>query len=148
MEKVKIEEIRPIMEECFDEGSGFTFKPGGTSMLPYIRGTRDLVTIRRYEGGAKKYDVVFFKRDSGKYVMHRIIGKKGSDHLVCGDNQCWKELVRDDMIFAYECCVSKDGKEMKKGVLYGIYCRTLFIRRFYIRGKRWIVNHILKGRGK
>lgn len=132
------------MEERFDAGGTFTFRPGGISMLPYIRGGEDKVTIRRFEGNAKKYEVVFFRRDDGKYIMHRVVGKKGGEYLICGDNQWRKERVSEEKIFATECGVERNGRKIKKGSLYALYCRTLFVRRFYLRGINYIKKHILK----
>jgi hypothetical protein len=133
------------MEECFDNGKGFTFKPGGVSMLPFIEGSSDAVTIERFKGGAKKYDVVFFQREDGRYILHRVIGIKGKYLEICGDNQWNKELISEDMIFAVVSDVKRNGKNVPMtGLSYGIYCRTLFIRRFVIHVKNYIRRHFLR----
>lgn len=146
-ERVKIEVLRPLMEECFDKNLGFTFNPGGVSMLPFIRGGSDSVTIKRFEGKAKKYDIVFFRRADGKYIMHRVIGKRDGKNVVCGDNQYICELVSDDMIFSIVTGVQRGDRELKmKGFLYAVYCRTLFLRRFYLHVCRWMRYHFKRGR--
>lgn len=146
-QKVKIETLRPFIDECFKQGKSFTFKPSGVSMLPFIRGGRDDVTIEPFNGSAEKYDVVFFRRADGKYVMHRIIGKEKDGYVICGDNQYNTEKVTEDMIFALVKGVSRDGKDIDmNGVAYKIYCETLFARRFYCHVKGWIYYHFMKGR--
>lgn len=141
---VKIEELRPLMEERFAQGMSFTFKPGGVSMLPFIRGGRDAVTVEKYEGHIKKYDIVFFRRKDGRYIMHRVIKIEDESIKVCGDNQYWKETITEDMIFAV---VTKTCRKMK-GAVYFFYCRTLWLRRFYCHVRQWIRFHIIKKGGK
>lgn len=146
-QRVKIEALRPLIDECFKRGKSFTFKPNGISMLPFIRGGRDDVTIEPFSGSAEKYDIVFFQRADGKYVMHRVIGKEEDGYIICGDNQHVTEKVSGDMIFAVVTKVSRGGKEADMNAfLYKIYCRTLFIRRFYCHVKAWLYYHFVKGR--
>jgi len=129
------------MDECFSEGKTFTFIPSGVSMLPYIRGGRDAVTIEKYQGSPKKYDIVFFRRPGGKYVMHRIVSLRDGIY-VCGDNQYYLEKITEDSIFAK---VIKTENRASDGALYFIYCRLLPLRRFYCHVRQWSYNHILKG---
>lgn len=47
----------------------------GVGMLPLQRQHRDLMMIERKPcHRLKKYDVPFFKRENGQYVLHRILG--------------------------------------------------------------------------
>lgn len=141
--KTKFETIRPVIDEAFEKGESFTFTPNGVSMLPFIKGGQTRVTIEKYTGGARKYDIVFYVRDDGKYVMHRIIKSFNTIHNdgygVCGDNQWWVEMVKDEQIFAI--VTSVDGKEEKGGF---IYLSTLPLRRFIIHVIKYIKKH-LKG---
>ena len=77
------------------------FSPHGTSMLPMIRGGLDIVVILPVDDYKllKKYDVVFYKRDNGNFVLHRIVAKKRDFFLCCGDNQTWREKVLPEQIF-------------------------------------------------
>ena len=46
----------------------------GTSMRPFIRSQEDLVVIqRRPDTRYGKWDAVLYRRDSGQYVLHRIV---------------------------------------------------------------------------
>lgn len=86
----------------------------GTSMRPMIRTGIDTVHLVKIERKLKKYDVVLFRRNSGKYVLHRIIKiKKNGDYVICGDNQWQKEygITDDNMI----------------GVLAGFYRKEKYI---------------------
>ena len=64
--------------------------PSGSSMLPLIRPDRDTVVIKRRI--PKKYDVVLYKRDNGKYILHRVLKIKDKEYVMCGDNQWKKEF--------------------------------------------------------
>ncbi|MGN1202403.1 MAG: S24/S26 family peptidase, partial [Eubacterium sp.] len=51
----------------------------GDSMLPFIKQGRDVLVISRAEGRLKRYDVPLYKRDSGQYVLHRILKVREND---------------------------------------------------------------------
>ena len=140
--KTKFETIMPLIEAAFDKGESFVFVPNGVSMLPFIKGGKTCVTIEKYTGGAKKYDIVFYKRDDGKYVMHRIVKIYPDSFGACGDNQWWVEKVFEQQIFATVTSV-----EGKKGMGGWLYLSTLPIRRFIIHVIKYIKKH-LGGTGK
>lgn len=133
----KFETIRPFIDEAFDKGDIFTFAPNGVSMLPFIKGGKDKVTIEKYTGGAKLYDIVFYVRDDGKYVMHRIVKVYADSFGVCGDNQWWVERVKEEQIFAIVTRV-----QGKKGMGGFFYLHTLPVRRFIIHVKKYIKKHL------
>ncbi len=140
MEKrIKFETIMPFINDAFNRGEAFAFKPNGISMLPFIKGGFDKVCLEKYEGGCKRYDIVFYIRDDGKYVLHRIVGFKDEKILVCGDNQWYIEEIKEDMIFARVCWV--EGKNMQ-GIKYFVYCRMLFLRRFTKHIVDFLKRHI------
>lgn len=135
--KTKFETIMPLINEAFENGNSFSFKPNGISMRPFITGGKSFVTIEKYTGGAKKFDVVFYKRDDGKYVMHRIVKMLDACYGVCGDNQWWVEKVNDEQIFAIVTAV--DGKKTQGSF---VYLRTLCTRRFIIHVIKYIGKHV------
>ena len=62
----------------------------GISMYPLLRQRKDSVHIVKIDSPLKKNDVILYQRDSGQYVLHRIIKIKNSNYIICGDNQ-WKK---------------------------------------------------------
>ena len=76
MEKIHFEDIEHIIRETLDMGKTFKISPNGGSMLPLIVQGRDSVYIKKPEGRLKKYDIAFFKRDSGECILHRVIKVK------------------------------------------------------------------------
>lgn len=145
--KTKFDIVRPLIDEAFASGKTFTLTPNGVSMLPFIKGGKSAVTIEKYTGDAKKYDIIFYQRKDGQYVMHRVLytSFKGvsDEYGVAGDNQWWVETVNDKDIFAR--VTSVNGK---KSMGSFFYLRTLFIRRFLIHVRAYIKRHFFKGERK
>ncbi len=65
--------------------------PAGPSMQPLLRVHRDAAVLVAPVFPLKKYDVILYRRENGKYVLHRIIGIKDSAYVLCGDRQWRKE---------------------------------------------------------
>ena len=64
----------------------------GISMYPLLRSRRDNVIIRPLRRGLKRLDVPLYKRGD-TYILHRIIGFRGDDLIIRGDNCYNKEIV-------------------------------------------------------
>ena len=62
------------------------------SMYPFLREDKDKVELAMTSFSCiKKGDVVLIKRESGEYVLHRVL-KKSMDHFyIVGDAQQWIE---------------------------------------------------------
>ena len=64
----------------------------GDSMMPLINQGRDVLIIsRKPKRRLKKYDVPLYQRDSGQYVLHRILKVRRNDYVICGDNRSHSE---------------------------------------------------------
>ena len=69
----------------------------GVSMKPLVRPDRDLIVVERLGRPPKKYDVLLFQRDSGDYVLHRLLEIRKDGYVLCGDNQWYRETgIRPD----------------------------------------------------
>ena len=86
----------------------------GTSMRPFIRSQEDLVVIeRRPNGRYEKYDAVLYRRDSGQYVLHRIVKVRSGSYTMCGDNRAYLEHgVRGDQILGVLTAVIRQGQRI------------------------------------
>ena len=69
--------------ELLNEGREVTFTPLGSSMLPFIRGGKDSVTLKKKPDAAVG-DIVLV-RLPGRYVLHRIIELEGEKVTLMGD---------------------------------------------------------------
>ena len=71
-----------------DEGKRVTIPVKGFSMLPFIRGSKDLVVLEQAGDVLKADDIVLFHvgpADGGRYVMHRILSIDGDAVDIMGD---------------------------------------------------------------
>lgn len=85
----------------------------GDSMYPLIRQDRDLLIIEKPRGRLKKYDVPLYKRDSGEYVLHRVLKVRAQDYVICGDNRYVKEYgITDRHIIGVLTAVVRNGREV------------------------------------
>lgn len=111
MESMTYEILEPIIREKLALGGRVIIKPKGTSMLPLIRQGIDEVELSAPpKERLKKYDIPFYKRENGQFVLHRIVGVKKDSYILCGDNQTDLERgITDEMIFAVVTRIKRDG---------------------------------------
>lgn len=85
----------------------------GTSMLPLLRQHRDLVIIEPPRGPLRKYDIPLYRRDTGEYVLHRVVQVRRDGYVLCGDNQWRREFgITDRHIIGVLTAFVRDGKEI------------------------------------
>ncbi len=105
--------INSSFEEMIEKEGRLIYSSVGDSMLPLIREGRDIVIIGRCSGRLKKYDVPLYRRDSGQYVLHRILEVRENDYVICGDNRWSKETgITDRHIIGVLTAIVRDGKEI------------------------------------
>ncbi|MBQ9438064.1 MAG: S24/S26 family peptidase [Lachnospiraceae bacterium] len=114
----------------------------GDSMLPLICQGRDLVVIVPPAGRLKKYDIPLYKRDSGQYVLHRILKVREKDYVICGDNRWRREYgITDWQIIGVLSAVIRDGKEIllsdwRLRLFARLWCGLFPLRALFLRGLR------------
>lgn len=117
----------------------------GDSMEPLIRQGRDLLIITaKPEGRLKRYDVPLYKRDSGQYVLHRILKVRADDYVICGDNRWQREYgITDRHIIGVLTGIVRDGKEIsvndgKYHAYVHLWCDFFYVRAFILMVKHYI----------
>lgn len=106
----------------------------GDSMMPLLRENRDLIHIRKPQGRCRKYEVPLYKRDSGQYVLHRILKVRKEDYVICGDNRCHREYgITDRHIIGVLEGVTRDGKyipvtDRKYRMYVHFWCDLFYLR--------------------
>ncbi|MGM9971001.1 MAG: S24/S26 family peptidase [Anaeroplasmataceae bacterium] len=135
---LKMEELRPFIDEAFENGNTFSFPINGTSMKPLLH-TGDVVKIKDIKDHTiKKGDILLYVRDNGQYVIHRVRYVYNDTYDIVGDHQVLLEYgVRYSQIIAYAVSYKKKGKEHEyffKGFRYSIYkllVKSKFIRKIF-----------------
>lgn len=135
--------LMPLMKEALDAGKSVSFSPMGISMLPMLRQGIDTVTLSPLPDRLRKYDLPLYRRDNGKYVLHRIIDV-GETYTCIGDNQFVLEPgLRHDQMIAVVTAFSRGGKSIPvTNPGYRLYCRLWHysrpLRRFWRRGMNFL----------
>ena len=84
---VDTREYLNVLRELTEEGKEVSLLITGSSMSPFLIHGRDHVYFRKPDRDLKKGDIVFFQRDSGQYVMHRILRIRKDGYYLVGDGQ-------------------------------------------------------------
>lgn len=144
----KVEEMYPLISEIISSGGSFRLFPKGISMRPTIKQGVDSVELSAPKR-LKKYDIVLYRRPTGKYVIHRIMKIKDDRVTLCGDNQVALEKGVDvNDILAKVIGIYK-GERLFNNTdfsykLYSFFwANTRIIRRVYRGFKRRIKKHLI-----
>lgn len=121
-----------LMEEAaalLDEGREVCFVPKGSSMLPFIRGDRDSVVLRKFPS-VEKGDMVL-ARLQGRYVLHRVVRVQPEGLTLMGDgNIVGQEHCQPQDVLGTVVYIVRNGKAVKPGK--GVLWRLLRPLRRYI----------------
>jgi len=120
---IYIAEYDALIREVLASGGEFRLYPHGTSMLPLIRQGIDSVALRTLDRPPRKYDILFYQRTDGSYILHRV-KKATKDGLVLwGDNHTMLEYgVTDDMIIGYAARIFRGETELDcQSMRYKLY---------------------------
>ena len=130
-------------EQQLEEHGSLVYTNVGDSMMPLLRERRDLLIVeKRPEGRCKKFDIVLYRRPSGKHILHRIIKVRKDDYIIAGDNRWEREFgVKDEWISGVLTGVVRDGKRMDlSGWKYRMYV-FLWCDLFWVRaGILWLLD--------
>lgn len=113
----------------------------GSSMQPLIRRGIDPVTIVPLQRPLKKGDVILFKTNSGRYVVHRVWRLKDGTVCTLGDN-CRNSdgWIPEESILGQAVCYSRNGRryrlDTRSARIWGRVWMCLFpVRRVYYRAR-------------
>ena len=145
--EIALEALMPLIQERLEAGQTVRFSPRGTSMLPMLRQGIDSVVLSPVPEQLKKYDLPLYKRDNGKFVLHRIIAA-GETYTCMGDNQFQPEAgLRQDQMIAVVTSFTRGDREIScRAWHYRLYCRFWHysrpVRHFWRRGIGWLRRHL------
>lgn len=97
-------------EDVIAEQGRLIYTNVGDSMFPIIR-ERDLLIIEAVKQPLRVGDVPLYKRDSGQYVLHRIVAIKNGKYSMKGDNRNSVERgITDRQILGVLTGIVRDGR--------------------------------------
>lgn len=138
----------PIIEEQLDSGGSASFAIHGTSMLPLLKDRKDSVRIIRPRSTPKKYDIIFYRRKDGSFILHRIVKVEKGGFVCRGDNQTENEFpVTEEMVIGVAEAYTHNGDwisvNSKRQI---IYSRLRVNTNAFLRLKRKIAFKIGRSR--
>ena len=122
--ELELSTLLPLMQENLAAGRTVRFSPRGISMLPMLRQGVDCVILSPAPEKLRKYDIPFYRRDDGKFILHRVV-EVGETYTCIGDNQFeLEEGVRHDQVIAVVSGFTRGEKEHRVSEWsYQFYCR-------------------------
>lgn len=127
---VEIYTFMKEIKEILDEGKDVPLVVTGNSMSPFLVHERDKIMIRKAEGRLKKGDMVFFRRVTGQYVMHRIcrVDRQGGYYMIGDAQQQIEGPVSRNQIFGKIIAVCRKGKWIRKRNFWWEFFEHIWIR--------------------
>jgi len=125
---------KSTFEEELERTGRLVYTNQGDSMRPLIHKQHDMLIISKVSRPLKKYEVPLYKRDSGEYVLHRVLKVDKQGYVLCGDNRWNREYgITDKHILGVLEAVIRDGKRISvTDWNYRIYMH-LWCDFFYVR---------------
>ena len=146
--EVRLDDVMPQIRQLLEMGQSVRLYPKGVSMLPMLRQGIDSVLLSPVNGKLKKYDLPFYQRRDGHYVLHRIV-KVGETYTCIGDNQFhYEKGIRQEQLIAVVTGFYRDEKYWPvTGFRYKCYCRFWHWTRFPRHVYRWLKSKFKKAGG-
>ncbi|MBQ6153626.1 MAG: S24/S26 family peptidase [Ruminococcus sp.] len=132
---------KSTFEEILEQRGELIYTNVGDSMYPLIQ-PRDLLVIKRCDGHLKRLDIPLYKRDSGQYVLHRIVKVRSGEYVMCGDNRVALEYgITDRHILGVLTAVIRNGETISvnsfsKRCYAHFCCDFMFFKRIIFRLKK------------
>ena len=90
-EPIHLSDYEELIREVLSSGGEFRLYPHGTSMLPLLRQGIDSVALRRLDRQPQKFDILFYKRQDGSFILHRVKEVTKEGIVLWGDNHTMLE---------------------------------------------------------
>ena len=126
---VTLNDMYPVIKEVIENGGKVTLSAKGISMQPMLFEDRDTIVLEKVNRKLKKYDLPFYRRNDGTFVLHRVIkvlknSELDEEYVICGDNQFVKEYgVKNENIVAVLTEFTRKGKKYTiESKSYKLYC--------------------------
>lgn len=142
-----IDVIVSLMEESFEKGLPYKLVITGNSMTPTLREGRDMVVLQKLGNHKiKKYDLVFARRISGEYILHRVVKiNPDGNFILNGDAQEWSELMLKENVIAYCNMFIRKGKVIRSDSFSNqVYVRLWALTRPFRRTLIQLKNKLVK----
>lgn len=126
---VESKEYMSVLRELAEEGKVIFIRVIGRSMSPFLCHDRDYIYFTKPGRELRRGDMVFYQRDNGQYVMHRIVRVRKDGYYMAGDAQTQIEgPLRRDQIFALITQVKRKDRILQPGDFWWEFFEHVWIR--------------------
>ncbi len=147
MKTLDTAEYVSVLKELTEKGNLVRMTVSGSSMSPFLIHARDSVWFRKPDRTLHIGDIVFYRRDSGQYVMHRICRIKKDGCYLVGDAQTEIEgPIRGEQIFGLIIKVERKGVILQPGNIFWEFFSRIWIRIIPMRHMFIRIYGALRGR--
>lgn len=145
---VPMESLYELLLVQLENGGRANLTVTGVSMRPMLAERRDSVILVPLAGDPKPGDIVLYRRENGRFVLHRMIRATADGYGFCGDNQYTLETVtRNQMLAVVDGFIRKGTQHTLQGIGYRLYVwaavKLFFTRKAYI-GVRRRLGHLYR----
>lgn len=122
------------LRDLVNEGKECRLLISGSSMAPFLVHERDSIIFSKPQRELQRGDMVFYQRENGQFVMHRILHVKPEGLYIVGDAQTEIEgPVNPSQVFAVVTRAQRKGKWIGPGDFWWWFFRTVWIRLVPVR---------------
>ena len=127
---IRLQDYDPIIREVLASGGEFRLYPRGTSMLPLLRQGIDSVSLVQPQGPFHRWDILFYRRADGSYVLHRVHSVTAEGLTLWGDNHALLERgVRPEQVIGRVARIFRGEQELALSHPgYRLYLRLWHLR--------------------
>lgn len=125
-----------------NEKGVISFVPAGDSMWPILKHRNQSVVIEKKCGKLSPFDVAFYVRDNGVFVLHRVVEVTENGYIFSGDSQLVTESINEEQVFGkmvgfykgkkYVDCTTPKYKNKIKKMYANKSLRKFKIKCFYL----------------
>ncbi len=122
------------LRDLVNEGKECRLLISGSSMAPFLVHERDSIIFSKPQRELQRGDMVFYQRETGQFVMHRILHVKPEGLYIVGDAQTEIEgPVNPSQVFAVVTRAQRKGKWIGPGDFWWWFFRTVWLRLVPVR---------------
>ena len=124
-EPIHLSDYEELIREVLSSGGEFRLYPHGTSMLPLLRQGIDSVALRSLDRPPRKFDILFYKRRDGSFILHRVKEVTNEGIVLWGDNHTMLEYgITEKNIIGHAARIFRGETELDcQSFLYRAYLR-------------------------
>lgn len=123
------EMLIPELLALLEETDSVPLTISGNSMTPFLAHGRDTVFLSKVTRPLKKGDMIFYRRQNGQYVLHRICRVHPDSFDLVGDAQTYIETgIRPEQVLAIVNTVRRKGRLLEKGHFWWDFFEMFWLR--------------------